>query len=104
MEWNEFQPFLSGRKYVQPFLVVVLILGLSCCRDGRIKVLGGDSIEAIFTSTKPLPFKNLEVSNYGLEKKIVYPLPMPTALSIFFNRMNVVVLLYHSRLAWFTKL
>ncbi|KAG6600918.1 Syntaxin-binding protein 5-like protein, partial [Cucurbita argyrosperma subsp. sororia] len=28
--------------------------------DGRIKVLGGDSIEAIFTSTKPLPFKNLE--------------------------------------------
>ncbi|XP_022146764.1 uncharacterized protein LOC111015892 isoform X2 [Momordica charantia] len=28
--------------------------------DGRIKVLGGDKIEAIFTSPKPLPFKNLE--------------------------------------------
>lgn len=28
--------------------------------DGRIKVLGGDNIEAIFTSPKSLPFKNLE--------------------------------------------
>ncbi|XP_011654994.1 uncharacterized protein LOC101208658 isoform X2 [Cucumis sativus] len=28
--------------------------------DGRIKVLGGDNIEAIFTCPKSLPFKNLE--------------------------------------------
>ncbi|XP_038892131.1 uncharacterized protein LOC120081378 isoform X2 [Benincasa hispida] len=28
--------------------------------DGRIKVLGGDNIEAILTSPKSLPFKNLE--------------------------------------------
>ncbi|XP_008465213.2 uncharacterized protein LOC103502872 isoform X1 [Cucumis melo] len=28
--------------------------------DGRIKVLGGDTIEAIFTCPKSLPFKNLE--------------------------------------------
>ena len=30
-------------------------------RDGRIKVIGGDNIEAILSSPKQLPFKNLEV-------------------------------------------
>lgn len=30
-------------------------------RDGRIKVIGGDNIEAILASPKQLPFKNLEV-------------------------------------------
>jgi syntaxin-binding protein 5 len=29
--------------------------------DGRIKVIGGDNIEAILASPKQLPFKNLEV-------------------------------------------
>ena len=31
------------------------------CSDGRIKVFGGDGIEAIFTSPKQLPYKNIEV-------------------------------------------
>lgn len=31
------------------------------CRDGRIKVIGGDGIEALFTSPKQLPYKNIEV-------------------------------------------
>ena len=30
-------------------------------RDGRIKVIGGDNIEAVLASPKQLPFKNLEV-------------------------------------------
>ncbi|PQM36872.1 uncharacterized protein Pyn_18295 [Prunus yedoensis var. nudiflora] len=36
--------------------------------DGRIKVLGGDNIEALLTSPKPkpLPFKNLEVSKFRM--------------------------------------
>lgn len=34
---------------------------LTRCRDGRIKVIGGDNIEAILASPKQLPFKNLEV-------------------------------------------
>lgn len=34
------------------------------CRDGRIKVIGGDNIEGLLTSPKPLPFKNLEVSKF----------------------------------------
>ncbi|KAJ6316081.1 hypothetical protein OIU78_019376 [Salix suchowensis] len=34
--------------------------------DGRIKVLGGDGIEAIFTSPKQLPYKNIEfLQNQG---------------------------------------
>lgn len=32
-----------------------------CCRDGRIKVIGGDGIEGLFISPKPLPIKHLEV-------------------------------------------
>lgn len=31
------------------------------CRDGRIKVIGGDNIEGLLLSPKELPFKNLEV-------------------------------------------
>ncbi|KAM1406799.1 hypothetical protein ACFXTH_001430 [Malus domestica] len=34
--------------------------------DGRIKVIGGDNIEGLLTSPKPLPFKNLEfLQNQG---------------------------------------
>lgn len=37
-------------------------------RDGRIKVIGGDNIEAILASPKQLPFKNLEVCGILLNK------------------------------------
>lgn len=35
------------------------------CRDGRIKVVGGDNIEALLISPAALPFKNLEVCYYS---------------------------------------
>lgn len=31
------------------------------CRDGRIKVIGGDGIEGLLISPSQLPYKNLEV-------------------------------------------
>lgn len=31
------------------------------CRDGRIKVIGGDNIEGLLISSKQLPYKYLEV-------------------------------------------
>lgn len=33
----------------------------SHCRDGRIKVIGGDGVEGLLISPKQLPYKNLEV-------------------------------------------
>lgn len=33
-------------------------------RDGRIKVIGGDNIEALFTSPKQSPYKYLEVCSF----------------------------------------
>jgi len=32
------------------------------CRDGRIKIIGGDNIEGLLISPKKLPYKNLEVT------------------------------------------
>lgn len=40
------------------------------CRDGRIKVIGGDHIEAVLTSPKQLPFKNLEVCKFKCKENI----------------------------------
>lgn len=36
-------------------------------RDGRIKVVGGDNIEGLLVSPKPLPFKNLEVGELKIQ-------------------------------------
>lgn len=33
------------------------------CRDGRIKIIGGDNIEGLLISPKKLPYKHLEVRN-----------------------------------------
>lgn len=33
------------------------------CRDGRIKVIGGDNIEGLLISPNPLPYKYLQVSD-----------------------------------------
>jgi len=35
------------------------------CRDGRIKIIGGDNIEGLLISPKKLPYKNLEVIKPG---------------------------------------
>ena len=47
-----------------------------CCRDGRIKVIGGDNIEGLFISPKQLPYKYLEVCSLiyklALNLMIVY--------------------------------
>lgn len=40
---------------------ILIFFSLILCRDGRIKVIGGDNIEGLLTSAKQLPFKYLEV-------------------------------------------
>lgn len=43
------------------FCSLNLISLFTCCRDGRIKVIGGDSIEGLLVSPKQSTLKNLEV-------------------------------------------
>lgn len=38
-----------------------LLFFIEICRDGRIKIIGGDNIEGLLVSPKQLPFKYLEV-------------------------------------------
>lgn len=53
-------------------LSVLIIMILSClpnrCREGRIKVIGGDNIEGLLISPKQLPYKYLEVCNLLLHE------------------------------------
>ena len=46
--------FIYGATWWSHFFLI-------CCRDGRIKVIGGDNIEGLFISSKQLPYKYLEV-------------------------------------------
>ena len=41
--------------------LINFIVSFAHCRDGRIKVIGGDNLEGLLVSPKQLPFKNLEV-------------------------------------------
>lgn len=42
-------------------MVVWSLWLLVCCRDGRIKVIGGDGIEGLFVLPEQVPIKFLEV-------------------------------------------
>lgn len=48
------------------YIVVSLLLWFYC-RDGRIKVIGGDGIEGLLISPKQMPYKNLEVSTCTIQ-------------------------------------
>lgn len=43
---------------------------LFICRDGRIKVIGGDGIEGLLISPKQLPYKNIEVCIFASLKSL----------------------------------
>lgn len=42
------------------------------CRDGRIKVIGGDGIEGLLISPKQLPYKHIEVSTFSIQLILMF--------------------------------
>ncbi|RVW32463.1 hypothetical protein CK203_081273 [Vitis vinifera] len=60
-----------------------------CCRDGRIKVIGGDNIEGLFISPKQLPYKYLEfLQNQGFLVSISNDDEIQCASSSSFSLFN----------------
>lgn len=51
--------YMNSNSYFSLPLVDAIMLFI--CRDGRIKVIGGDGIEGLLISPKQLPYKNIEV-------------------------------------------
>lgn len=66
-----FAPNLSSLSKIN-FINNKKCLHVTICSDGRIKIIGGASIEGLLFSPKKLPYKYLQVWYFGFENIYIW--------------------------------